>query len=161
MTLYELTDQLVILAEMAEDPEVDPETLADTMDAVEGEFSVKAEGYARVLRHLDAQEQVVRAEASRLLKRADAIGSNAKRIRERLKESMERTGQRDIRTDLFHLYVRKNKASVIIDNPDAVSDKYLRPQPPKIDKAAIKEDLDNGKELDWCHTEQSTSLIIR
>lgn len=161
MTLYELTNQLLMLAEMAEDPDLDPQTLTDTMEAVEGDFAVKAEGYARVLRNLDAQEKVLRDESERLKHKADAIKANAGRIKERLKASMVAVGQTDIRTDLFHLYVKRNQPSLILDDPDKVGKEYLIPQPPTVDKKAIKEDLKAGLSLPWCHLEQGTSLVIK
>ena len=45
-TLYELTTQLQALLEMAEDPEIDAQVIADTMEGIEGELEVKADGYA-------------------------------------------------------------------------------------------------------------------
>ena len=54
MTLYELTDDYMKLLEFAEDPEADPQAIADTMDALEGEIEVKAEGYAKVMKQIEA-----------------------------------------------------------------------------------------------------------
>ena len=46
-TLYELTDEYRQLLEMMEDDTVDPEILKDTLEAVDGEIEVKADGCAK------------------------------------------------------------------------------------------------------------------
>ena len=51
--LYEITQDYMTILAMMEDPELDPQTLADTMEAVEGELEVKAENYAKVIRNLE------------------------------------------------------------------------------------------------------------
>ena len=45
-TLYELTEQFQALQDMAYDPEVDEQTLKDTMEGLWGEIEDKADGYA-------------------------------------------------------------------------------------------------------------------
>lgn len=45
MNLYELTGQFLILQQMLEDPDAEIDVIKDTMEAVEGEIEVKADGY--------------------------------------------------------------------------------------------------------------------
>ncbi len=45
MNLYELTGQFLQLQQMLEDPETEADVIKDTMEAVEGEIEVKADGY--------------------------------------------------------------------------------------------------------------------
>ena len=59
-TLYELTGNYVTLMDMLDDPEVDPITLMDTLDAVEGELDEKAENYGRIIRNLEAEAEAIR-----------------------------------------------------------------------------------------------------
>ena len=49
-SLYELTGELMRLFEMLEDPEMDEQAVRDTMEAVEGEFDAKVDGWCRVSR---------------------------------------------------------------------------------------------------------------
>ena len=44
--LYEITQDYLQILSMMEAPELDPQTLADTMEAVEGELEIKVENYA-------------------------------------------------------------------------------------------------------------------
>ena len=54
MTLYNLTVQFQTILEMAEDTELDPQLIADTLEGVEGEIEVKLDSYGIVMnvRHL-------------------------------------------------------------------------------------------------------------
>lgn len=52
-TIYELTEDYLRLLELAEDPDTDPEAFADTLEGLDGEIEIKAEGYAKgVINHL-------------------------------------------------------------------------------------------------------------
>ena len=162
MTLYELTTQYQALLELAEDPDVDPEVLADTMDGLDGDIEEKADGYAKVIKCLETQAAGVKTELDRLNTRKKSIETNIARIKENLEAAMRITGKVKFKTDLFSFGIQKNPASVVIDvDPAALPDEYLIPQEPKIDKTKIKEDLKAGIDIGVAHLEQSESLRIR
>ena len=160
-TLYELTEAYQELLSMALDPETDPEALADTMEAIDGEIEVKADGYAKVMRNLEADASAIKAEIARLTERKKHIEANVDRMKRSLETAMRLTGKTKFKTSLFSFNIAKNPASLKIDNPDRVPEEFLIPQDPKIDSAAIKKELKEGVVYDWCHLEQSESLRIR
>ena len=160
-SLYDLTEQFQELLSMALDPDTDPEALADTMEAIEGEFEVKADGYAKVMRNLEADASAIKAEIARLTERKKHIEANVDRMKRSLETAMRLTGKTKFKTSLFSFNIQKNPASLKIDNPDRVPDEFLIPQEPKVDSAAIKKELKEGVVYDWCHLEQSESLRIR
>ena len=53
-TLYELTQDYQALLEMMEDTE-DAQVVIDTLEGVEGEIEIKADGYAKVMRQLEGE----------------------------------------------------------------------------------------------------------
>lgn len=162
--LYEITQDYMTILAMMEDPELDPQTLADTMEAVEGELEVKAENYAKVIRNLEADVAGIKAEIDRLSERKKTIENNIKRMKEALQFSMETTGKTKFKTELFSFGIRKNAPAVVIDADELVKVplKYLVAQEPKIDKVKIKEDLKAGVNLDGvAHLESGSSLSIR
>ncbi len=160
-TLYELTSEYLQLLEMAEDPDVDPETLADTMEAIGGEIEDKADGYARVMKQIEANAAGIKAEIDRLTARKTSMENNVKRMKESLQAAMEVTGKKKFKTALFSFYIQKNPASLKIDDLEAVPESFLVPQPPKVDSAAIKDALKAGAVYDFAHLEQGESLRIR
>ena len=161
MTLYELTNDYMMLLEMAEDPDTDPQAFADTLDGIEGAIEDKADGYARVIRQLTADAEALKEETERLTARRKSIESNVQRMKDALQSAMVTTGKTKFKTKLFSFGIRKNPASVVIDDEASVPDQFLIPQEPKIDKRAIKEMLKDGRLYQWAHLEQSESLTIR
>jgi len=162
MTLYELTDNFKNLLNLAEDPDVDPEVIADTMEAINGELEEKAEGYAMVMRQLTADADAIQTEIDRLTARKKVINTNVDRMKAALFNSMKTTGKVKFKTRLFSFGIRKNPASVVIDDPAAVPSEFLVPQEPKIDKKGIKSMLQAmGAPSEWAHLEQSESLSIK
>lgn len=164
MTIYELTEEYRLLLELAEDPEVDPETLSDTLEALGGEIEDKADGYAKVMKQLEADAAALKYEEKRLSTRRTVCENNMKRMKEVLQNAMVAVGKPKFKTELFSFNVQKNPAAVVIDEQyiENIPEEYLIPQDPKIDRAKIKEDLKAGKDLEGlAHLEQSESLRIR
>ena len=164
-TLYELTGQMQALLALMEDPDVDPQIIEDSLEAVSGEIEVKADGYARVMAELEARKAAVKAEKDRLAALESSLGKNIDRMKESLKMSMIATGKTKFKTDLFSFSIQKNPPKVVIDDQDLIPAYFFIPQPSKIDTAAIKDLLKKGdkkKELDGAaHLEQGESLRIK
>lgn len=163
-TLYELTGNYLILAEMLDDPDADPITVMDTMDAVEGELDEKAENYGRIIRNLEAESKALKEEADRLSRRKRTIDNNIDSLKKRLQMAMELTNRPKIDTPLFKFYIQKNAPSVVVDLDDLqdMPMEYLTYHEPTVNKAAIKDALKAGLDLRGiAHLEQSQSLRIR
>ena len=164
MTLYELTEDYMNLLALAEDPDIDKQAFMDTLDGIEGAIEVKAEGYAKVMRQLEADAAACDAESKRLKNKSKTIENNIKRMKQALQFAMQATGKTKFKTQLFSFYIQKNSASVVMDEPyiENIPERFLIPQDPQIDKKAIKEALKNGEDLEGiAHLEQSESLRIR
>ena len=163
-TLYELTGNYLILAEMLDDPDADPITVMDTMDAIEGELDEKAENYGRIIRNLEAEAEAIRTEVDRLSRRRKTIDNNIDSLKKRLQMAMELTNRPKIDTPLFKFYIQKNAPSVVVDLDDLqdMPMEYLTYHEPTVNKAAIKDALKAGLDLRGiAHLEQSQSLRIR
>ena len=164
MTLYELTGQFAELLEMMEDPDVDPEVLLDTAEAVEMDLNDKADAYAKVITNVTADIDAINAEIQRLQARRSTLTNNVLRLKENLQTAMEKTGKTKFKTDLFSFNVQKNPPSVVIDAPSTenVPAAYIVIQAPTWNKTAIREALKKGKDLTGiAHLEQTQTLRIR
>ena len=163
MTIYELTADFLRIQEMMEDPELDPQTLADTMEAVDGELEVKAENYAKVMKNLDGDIEALDNEIRRLTSRKKALENNIKNMKMALQSMMTITGKTKFKTDLFSFGIQKNAPSVVIDTDiNNLPTEFLKFREPEVDKTKLKEALKNGEDLSgYCHLEQSESLRIR
>jgi len=149
---------------MMEDPELDPQTLADTLEAIEGELEIKAENYAKVMKNLEGDIVAIKAEIDRLTAKKRAIENNIKNMKATLQSVMEVTGKTKFKTDLFSFGIQKNAPSVVVDEQyiENIPEEYLKFREPEINKTAIKDAINNGVDLSGiAHLEQSQSLRIR
>ena len=163
-SIYELTDDFLRIQEMMEDPELDPQTLADTFEAVDGELELKAESYAKVMKNLEGDIVAIKAEIDRLTAKKRAIENNIKNMKATLQNVMEVTGKTKFKTDLFSFGIQKNAPSVVIDVEDVrdIPEDYLKFKEPEVDKTAIKAAINDGVDLTGiAHLEQKFSLRIR
>ena len=115
--LYEITSNYLILQQMLEDPDMDPQVIHDTMESVEGELEDKADNYARIIRNMEGTIIAIKAEQERLSNKKNLLESAIKRLKENLQEAMYKTGKLKFKTDLFSFGIQKNggKAPVILD----------------------------------------------
>ena len=161
-TLFDIVGDYRKLLEFAmEAGEEEAQALADTMEAIEGEFEDKADNYAKVISALHATADSIDAEIKRLQSRKTAMNNNADRIKKNLEKAMIATGKDKFKTTLYSFGIQNNPASVVIDDDASIPKEYLIPQPDKIDKKAIGDFLKAGNEVNFAHLEQSQSLRIR
>ena len=159
-TLYELTDEWLQLLQLAEDGEIDADVFADTLEGLDFEIELKADGYAKVIAELDHTIAALKAEEKRMSSRRKAMENHIEQMKKSLFEAMRSTGKEKFKTDLFSFSIRKNPASVILDTTD-IPEEYLVPQDPVVNKKQIMADLKAGKDLTGlAHLEQTERLQI-
>jgi hypothetical protein len=152
-TLYELRDEYLELLSMMEDPDVDPQTLADTMEGIEGELEDKAESYCVVMKELEAEKAKWDTEEARAARFSNTIGNNIARMKQALMASMQAIGKTKIQTEHFKLGVQKNGGIQPLKITGDVPDAFMVMEP-KPDTKRIREALEEGFELDWAHLEE-------
>ena len=163
-TLYELTSEYLQLLDMLEDPDMDEQTILDTLEGVGGELEEKADGYARVMRQMDADAKAIKTEEERLYNRRKSLENRSAWLKNRLQNVMEITGKTKFKTELFSFGIQKNPARLVIDreSTDHAPAEYIIIQSPIWDKAKLKEALKAGKDVDGiAHLEQTEGLRIK
>ena len=147
-TMYELTDNFMAVLEMASDPEIPPEAIADTLEGIEGEIELKAQSYAIIIKELEGEAVKLKTEETRLLK-------------DNLFNAMKITGKEKFKTDLFSFGIQKSPAKLVIDDLSLIPEKYYVEQAPKLDEQRLKLDLKSGIECKYAHLEQGEHVRIR
>lgn len=162
MTLYEITGDYLRLLEMLEDDgNIDPQAFKDTLEGIEGEFEIKADNYARVIKELNAESEKYAAEVGRMQARMETLANRSKMLKQHLYEGMKATGKLKFKTDLFSFGIQKNGGVQPLELiPDmAVPDEYCKKEP---DNAKIREALKNGEKLPFAVLkERGDHLVIR
>lgn len=163
-TLFELTEDLMRLYDMASEPDWDEEALQDTIEGVEGEIEIKADGYAKVMRQMDGDIASLKAEIARLSDRKKSMENSKERIKKSLEAAMTATGKTKFKTELFNFSIQKNPPSLkLADDLDIsnVPAEFIVFSEPTIDKTKVKDAIKEGAEFEWAHMEQSEGLRIR
>ena len=162
-TLYELTADWLALMEMAEDPDIEEDVFMDTLEGIEGEIEIKADGYAKVIRQLEYDAEACAVEAKRFTEKKKFIENKIDRMKRSLQGAMELTGKTKFKTELFSFNVQNNPVSVAVEaDIKDIPERYLKPVDPKIDKELIKKDLKAGVNLDGvAHLVQTRGLRIK
>lgn len=165
-SLYELQGQWLFLQSLGENPDVDEQTIQDTLESLEYEIEEKADAYARIIRNLEADITAYKGEIERFRTKKDAAEKVIKRMKENLQVAMETTGKTKFKTGLFSFNIAKNAPSVVIDTDDytRIPEEFLKKREPEVDKTALKAamvEADMSEIPGICHLEQGKSLRIK
>ena len=168
-TLYELTGDFLSLMNMLYDEDVDEESLLDACEHIETQIEDKADGYAKIIKGLEASAVGIKAEEKRLKERREKLEKRVDLLKHNLEGTMRAMGKTKFKTDLFSFGIRKNPASVKIADPATFieqcqkdgRDDLLRFKAPEIDKTAVKNAiLKDGEVIDGAEIVQTEGLQI-
>ena len=160
-TLYELTNEFQQLLDLIEQGEYDEQLLADTLEGLDGEIEVKADGYAKVIKEIEGSVSTIKAEIDRLGAKKSALDSSVKRLKEILETSMRATNKTKFKTDLFCFNIAKNGGKQSLDIHDEVPVEYCKTEI-KPDNDLIRKALESGERLSFAILqERGESLRIK
>lgn len=160
MSLYDLTADWQQVYDMEN---LDAETWVDTLESIEGEIKDKAVNIGYVVKNLEADEVALAAEIKRLQDKKKAVVNKKQGLKDYLQNSMYAVGIRKIPSVPFNIRIQKNAQSLKIENEEQFMknefyDNYFIPQPPKLDKKQMLEDLKNGAVIEGVELQQTESL---
>lgn len=113
MNLYDLTNAYLRIQELIEQGE-DYEGILET---IEDELEIKADGYARIIRNMEAEVKALKEEEKRLSEKRKQRENAIEHLKQNLFNSMKATGKTKFKTDLFNFSIQKNGGAlpVIVD----------------------------------------------
>ncbi len=162
--IYELTADMMKILSMMDDPELDQQTLKDTMEGIEGAYEDKFDGYAAVIRQLTGYINELDEEKKRIDARKESFENNVKKMKKIMLESMNATGKTKFKTAKNSFWTQKNKASVVIDAKSVwdIPEDFRRYKDPEPDKTKIGEAIAAGQDFTGiAHMEQTESIRIK
>ncbi|CDQ22620.1 siphovirus Gp157 family protein [Halobacillus karajensis] len=157
-SLYELHGNYLELQQMIEDGH---EGLEDTLQSIEDAIPVKLENTARIIRNLEAENEMYKAEEKRLADRRKSNENSIKRLKEGIQMVMESSGNKKVKTPLFSFGIQNNPPSVHVTDDTAIPKDFFIPVDPKLDKKMILKLLKEGNQVPGAELKQSESLRIR
>lgn len=159
--LYELTNNYETVLNMLYDNEIDEQMILDTLESIEGEIEEKADGYAKIIRELEAMRDAKKEEMYRQQDGAKVLDNRIKLLKQNLFNAMKQTGKTKFATNLFTFNIAKNggKQTLTIDGdvPEEFTKTIIENDTDKIRQA-----LENGENLPFAHLEpRGESLRIK
>jgi hypothetical protein len=158
-SLYELNG--IYLDILNNGADWDQEALQIAMESITDSIEVKVENYAKMIRHLEGEQLMLKAEEERISKRRKSLESQVKRLKEGMQLSMELTGKEKIKSSLFTIWIQESKsASVDVTNEKQLLKEYKIPGI-TIDKKQLLADLKAGKVVRGAKLQESSSKSVR
>lgn len=161
-SLFVLSEQYRADARKLADLDLDPQTLADTLEAMSGEVEIKSQSVAHVIRAIESDAAAVKQWAKDAAERAKALEARAERLRDYLAGAMTVCGIEKIEGPGVKLSWRKSSA-VVIDDVSMLPAEYMttpKPPEPAPDKAAIKKAIEANKDVPGARIEHRHNLQI-
>lgn len=164
-SLYELTGDMLTLQSMLED-DVDPEVLADTFEAVKGEYSIKLECCAKVVKNIESDINAIKTEIDRLTKKRKTLENNIESLKSNMFNSMKATDTTKVKGTVFTVAIQKNGGVLpVIADTEANTDELPDDLVVITEKAnidAIRKALEAGKTVPhYSLGERGESLRIK
>lgn len=155
-TLYELTELYTNLMDL----DLEDEDVQQALGDIDEKIEIKADNIAKLIRGLEGQKDICKAEEERIYKRRKSIENRISNLKAYLQETMIATDKRKFKTNLFSFNIQKNKASLKILDEKKVPEEYVE-YDRKVLKDKLKKAITEGLEVDYAEIEQSESIRIR
>ncbi len=155
-TLYELTELYTNLMDL----DLEDEDVQQALGDIDEKIEVKADNIAKLIRGLEGQKDICKAEEERICKRRKSIENRIDNLKEYLKATMIATDKRKFKTDLFSFNIQKNKTSIKILNEEKVPEEYVE-YDRKVLKDKLKKAITEGLEVDYAELVQTESLRVK
>lgn len=164
LTLFDIAKEYRAITDVLMDSGVDEQTLNDTLEGEAWPLELKAQNYGFVIGNLEASAAAINEAIKKMAARAEAMERRAEHLRERLKTGMEIAGVTELSCPYFAIKIKRNPPAVDVWDEKQVPEKYWvqPPAPPKkIDKKAIKADIDADIDVPGAKKVQGTRLEIK
>ena len=162
--LFDLTADYLQILDMMDDPELDQQTLADTMEGIEGALEDKFDRYVYVAKQEQGDIDVLNETIKQLQARKKSKEENLKKLKKVMTDVMNVTGKIKFKTAQHSYWVQKNPKSVVIDTENVrdIPEDYLTFNEPEANKTAIQKAIEEGKDFSGlAHIEQTEGVRWR
>lgn len=161
--LFDISSQFRALALLADEDELPPEVIRDTLEGLQGDLEVKAANIAKFVLGLEAEAHAIDALAAAIKDRGAKRQRRAESIRAYILLCMQNASVTKISCPEFTISVRRNPKAVEIEDSTEIPEEYMvqpEPLPKRPDKDAIKKALEAGTEVKGAWLRQGEHLRI-
>jgi len=161
--LYEITGELKNTLQTLESLDLDEQTIKDTLEGIELEFDDKVVSIAKFIKNLESTAEAIKQAETEMSKRRKSLENKAMKIKDYVVNNMQTIGKTKIQSPFFDVTIRKNPASVVVEDIDQIPAKYfVMPEvEPQLDKKAVKAAIESGEVVKGAFIQNTTSLQIK
>lgn len=161
LSLYAMTESYESAFLELADSDLPDDAITDTLEALEGELTLKGANVAAFILNLEAEAEKAKLAERRISDRRKALENKADRMRDYLKFNMERAGIKSITAidSSFKVTLTAPRASVVIDDVNSLAPEFTKTKI-EADKTAIKAAIDGGIAIKGAHIEMRSGLRI-
>lgn len=127
--LYQITHQLIGLQHLIDDGELDADVLNDTMEGLQGDLQLKAEGILAFVANIGSDVKAIDDQIKRLTSRKKTMTTQQEWLRNYLKTNMQAATITKITCPLFSVTLGKAKPTAVVDDESLVPKKYKKTVP--------------------------------
>ena len=162
IALYNLSSAYHNVLSMIDDGNPDSDILA-ALTVIEGEIETKAVNIANLIKSLEAESKVIKAEEERLSQRRASRDNAVKSIKHYLQTNLELLKKEKIKTATRTIYIQNNPPSVEVTDLDKIPQKFLTliPESYVPRKDDITKAWKEGEEIPGVSVTQGRSIRIR
>ncbi|CAI2058528.1 Siphovirus Gp157 [Serratia quinivorans] len=161
----DLAFEMKKLQALAEDGELTPEMIKDTLEGLEGMIGDKLDATIAVVRGFEGQANVCDTESKRLATRKKSWDNQAGLLKKYILECLLTSGSDTIKTDMNTFTARKGSQSLVVDDEELLPDEYVESYTEvisKVKKDELKKAILAGTEIKGAHLETGPrSLQVR
>ena len=159
MNLYEMATNY---RQLTSRDDLDPETIADTLDALTDSMNVKVDNIASWIDENQADVEFAKKRIKDLQAEKKRLEGLNERLNGYLADTLDQAEIKKLTTDQHLVSVRNYRASTVIGNPELLTADYVKEvheyQP---DKTAIYKALSAGKDVPGAHLEPNRKAVIK
>ena len=158
MNVFELNNAI----KQVQEKDLDPETLADTLESLELPRNEKLDNVATWIEENNMKLQWLKEKKRQLSDVETSIKNQNERLQEFLTQAIDDSGQKEIQTENHILKPRNYKDSVIVEATEKLPIDYIVcSEVVKPNKKLIYEDLKKGKQIKGAHLKSNRKTVIK
>ena len=158
MNVFELNNAI----KQVQEKDLDPETLADTLESLELPRNEKLDNVATWIEENSMKLQWLKEKKRQLSDVETSIKNQNERLQEFLTQAIDDSGQKEIQTENHILKPRNYKDSVIVEATEKLPIDYIVcSEVVKPNKKLIYEDLKKGKTIRGAHLKHNRRTTIK
>ena len=126
--LYDIAERYKNLEELAENEDLDEETIREIFkakDSVDVEMKIKYENIGRLIRNLAAKAEMIGKEEKFLSTKRKRVEKNISNLKLYLYDCLKVTNKQKIETDLFKFSIQKNQPALKIEDENNIPDEFF------------------------------------